>query len=113
MGRDHAGETGGGDDRLPALRRVPAAFDVRVVTVLPGRRLRYHAHEWEDALVMVERGAIELESDSGATWCFECGAVLWLTGLGIYALHNRCHESAVLIAVSRRRSSRVRRTMPR
>lgn len=113
MGHDHARETGAAGESLPPLPRVPADFDARAVTVAPGGRLPYRDADWDDALVVVERGAIELESVFGVTATFERGAVLWLTGLGLRALHNRWSEPAVLLAISRRSPCAGRRTMPR
>jgi quercetin dioxygenase-like cupin family protein len=77
-------------------------FEVRLVAVAPGGSLAYHDAEWRDALVVVERGEIELESLSGSLRSFERGDVLWLAGLPLRALHNRGHQPAVLVAVSRR-----------
>jgi quercetin dioxygenase-like cupin family protein len=77
-------------------------FEVRLVAVAPGRSLAYHQGDWRDALVIVERGQIELEGLGGTLRSFERGAVLWLAGLPLRALHNPGHQPAVLAAVSRR-----------
>jgi hypothetical protein len=82
-------------------RPLPAAFRLHVVAVAPGGRRRYEAAEWRDALVVVERGSIELETDCDGTRRFERGDVLWLAGLPVRALHNRGAVPAVLVAVSR------------
>jgi hypothetical protein len=48
-------------DRLSFLgRRLPPAFELRVVAVAPGGERPYDEDEWRDALVVVERGEIEL-----------------------------------------------------
>ena len=89
-------------ERLSFLDRpVPAAFEVRMLTLNPGRRHAYVDAEWRGALVVVERGAVELECLRGARRTFECGAVLWLEGLPLRALHNRRPEVAQLAAVTR------------
>ena len=49
---------------------------------------------------MVERGEIELECLAGNRLRCGAGAVLWLVGLPLRALHNRGSETAVLAAVS-------------
>lgn len=93
-----------GGDRLSFLgRRLPAAFEAREIAVSPGHERAYDEAEWRDALVVVERGEIELECSGGARQRLERGAVVWLTGLPVRALHNRGSEVAVLVAVSRRR----------
>lgn len=73
----------------------------RVVVVAPGDARPFDAREWRDALVVVERGEIELEGRSGAVYPFGCGAVLWLDGLPLRALRNRGGEPAELLALSR------------
>jgi quercetin dioxygenase-like cupin family protein len=93
-------------ERLSFLgRRLPAAFETRQITLSPGRERAYDEAEWGDALVVVERGEIELECVGGARQHLRRGAVVWLTGLPLRALHNRGSEIAVLVAVSRRRRS--------
>jgi hypothetical protein len=77
-------------------------FEVRLVVVAPGRSLPYDDAQWRDALVIVGRGQIELEGLGGSLRSFERGAVLWLAGLALRMLHNRGHQPAVLVAVTRR-----------
>jgi quercetin dioxygenase-like cupin family protein len=88
-------------------RRLGPAFETRVVTVEPGAALPYAAAQWRDALVVVERGEIELEAEAGGRRHLATGAVLWLAGLPLRALHNPGREPAVLVAVSRRAADRV------
>jgi hypothetical protein len=76
-------------------------FEVRVVAVAPGRTRAYDEAEWTDALVIVEHGRIELEGLGGSRRTFERGAVLWLVGLPLRALHNHGHEPALMVAVTR------------
>jgi hypothetical protein len=87
-------------DRLS--RPVPA-FDIRVVVLAPGGERAYEEAEWRDALVVLERGDIDLESLGGSRHHFRSGAVLWLSGLPLRALHNYGPAPALLVAVSRRR----------
>jgi quercetin dioxygenase-like cupin family protein len=82
-------------------RRVPPAFRARVVTIGPGGALAYEAAAWADALVIVERGALELACADGGSVHLTGGDVLWLAGLPVLALRNPGHEPVVLTAVSR------------
>jgi hypothetical protein len=81
---------------------MPAAFVVRVVEVAPGAERGYDETEWRDALVVVDRGEIELDCRGGSRPRFAGGAVLWLGGLPVRALRNPGAAPAVLIAVYRR-----------
>ena len=78
-------------------------FESYVVTLPPGGRRVHDDAEWRDALVIVERGEIELELSTRGSCRLGRGAVLWLTGLGVRALHNPGPEPAVLVAVRRHR----------
>ena len=99
---------GAGADRLSFLGRpLPAAFELLVITVAPGREHPFEAVEWRDSFVLVERGEIELERASGEQVAFACGDVLHLIGLPLRLLRNRGPETAVLAVVRRRAASRV------
>jgi quercetin dioxygenase-like cupin family protein len=87
-------------------RPLPPAFDVRQVVIAPGSDFLYHEDTWRDALVVVERGEIELVCISGAHRRFLAGDVLCLAGLPLRSLRNRGADAVVLSAVSRRRSAR-------
>jgi hypothetical protein len=96
-------ETGGHDRLAFPGRRLPPAFELRVVVLAPGHR-RAHVHAgWRDALVVAERGELELECLGGSRRRFGRGSVLWLDGLPLRALHNPGRVPVVLVAVSRRR----------
>jgi len=89
----------------PLVRRggeLPERFARRVVTLAPGERCPYVAADWVDALVVVEDGSIELEDLGGDRRRLARGAVLWLVGLPIRAVHNVGRHPAVIVAVSRR-----------
>jgi quercetin dioxygenase-like cupin family protein len=91
-------------DRLSFLGRpLPPGFEMRVVTVAPGDTKAYREAEWRDALVVIERGRIQLQGSGGGRRDFAAGDVLCLVGLSLWALHNRGPEPAVVVAVSRRR----------
>ena len=92
------------DDALCFLgRRLPPMFERRVVVVAPGRARLFDEGDWSDALVVVELGAIDLETRDGESRRFARGDVIWLTGLPLSALQNPGPEPAVLVAVRRRR----------
>jgi hypothetical protein len=82
-------------------RALGSSFRRRVVTIAPGRARLYDAAEWRDALVVVEQGEVHIECRAGRFRPFAQGAVLWLTGLALRALHNRGPQPAVLVAVWR------------
>ena len=65
----------------PGFRRWEVAFP-------PGSEREYDEAEWRDALVLVERGEIELERGPGERGRFGPGAVLCLTGLELRLIRN-------------------------
>ena len=67
----------------------------------PGATRPYRDADWWDSLVVVEHGAMELECVRGGRRRFEAGAVMWLAGLPLVALHNPGPEPVLLAAVSR------------
>ena len=76
-------------------------FTVRVVAVGPGEELLYDEEEWRDAIVLVQRGEIELRGVSGASRSFGRGDLIWLDQVPLRGLHNPGAEPAVLLAVAR------------
>lgn len=68
-----------------------------------GEARPYDEADWADAIVVVERGVVELECARGSRRSFGRGSVLWLQGLSLRALHSRGHDALVLLAVSRGR----------
>jgi len=90
------------NDRLSFLDRdLPVSFRLKVVTLPPGSEQPYRESDWTDAIVVVERGELELECTAGGRRRFQRGAILWLIGLPLRTLRNRGHEPVVLAAVSR------------
>jgi len=83
-------------------------FQRRVVRLPAGSSRPYEQSEWEDALVIVTAGVIELEGLSGSRWQFPRGAMLWLTDLPLLALHNPGEQATELTAVFRPINSRPR-----
>lgn len=83
-------------------RPLPPAFEMRTVSIAPGCALAYDEAEWCGALVVVDRGEIELECVHGTRRRLARGDVLWLVGLPLRALHNPGREAVVLVVVARR-----------
>jgi quercetin dioxygenase-like cupin family protein len=81
---------------------LPGAFERRVIVVAPGGTRAFHPADWQDAIVVVERGCVEVEGIGGTRRSFGRGDVVYLDGLPVRRLHNHGAEAAVLIAVSRR-----------
>lgn len=75
----------------------------RTVTLQPGDVLAFVAADWADTLVVVERGALEIECLSGRCATFAAGAVLAPIALPVRRLRNPGCEPLVLEAVSRNR----------
>lgn len=94
------------DGRLSfAARRLPRPFERREVIVAPDRERLYDRDEWRDAIVVIERGQIELEDAAGDRHRFVRGDILSLVGVPLRRLRNRGPDPAVLIAISRRLSA--------
>ncbi len=80
---------------------LPRTVDLRLVSIPPGGARPFVAAEWDDSLVVVEQGAVELECVRGGRRAFSTGAVIFLTGLPLRAIHNPGPDTALLAAVSR------------
>jgi hypothetical protein len=74
---------------------------VRILILEPGDAVDVQAADWSDALVVVERGCLQIECDSGARAVFEPGAVLALTLLELRRLRSVGTTALVVSAVSR------------
>ena len=91
-----------GPERLSFLDGpLPARFRLRALTLEPGCSQPFREEDWDDALVVVERGEVELECKAGIRRRFPPGAVMWLQGMDLHALHNPGEQPTVLSAVSR------------
>jgi hypothetical protein len=97
---------GAGPDagRLDLLGKTASeAFLVRVLILPPGSRRVFDDLDWQDSLVEVACGELELELRGGARQAHGASDVLWLTGLPVVALCNPGYERTLLVAASRPR----------
>jgi hypothetical protein len=92
------------DEGVPPVAAGGPGFVHRTVVLEPGVSCRSSDAEWDDALVIVERGEVGLECTAGGRRRFGAGSVLWLTGISLAALHNEGTEPVVLVAVTRSRA---------
>ena len=90
-----------GADRLSFLGGGPADFRLHTLVLQPGDAIDYAAADWADTLVVVERGALDVECRSGAQARFQTGAVLTFTGVPVRRLGNSGTVPVVLSALSR------------
>ncbi|WP_035844138.1 hypothetical protein [Kitasatospora azatica] len=91
-----------GEEQLSFLgTRCPGGFRLRTRVLEPGEELPFRSADWEDALVVVEIGELEIECRSGASAGFQQGAVLEFAGLTPRCLRNPGDGPLVLTALSR------------
>jgi hypothetical protein len=83
-------------------RKLPPAFELRVRVLPVGCAEPVDTADWDDSLVEVARGEIELEFVDGKRPRFRDGDVLWLDGLPVRFMRNCGPVSAVLVAIRRR-----------
>lgn len=83
-------------------RRLPRWADRRSVTIAPGDTIDYRAEDWQDSMLVVMKGAIELESPLGSVHRFDSGSILWCQGLPIRLIRSTGLDAAVLVSISRR-----------
>ena len=76
-------------------------FRLRTVILQPRDAIDFVAADWASTLVVVERGALEIECRSGATASFGEGAVLSFHGVTPRRLRNAGEIPLVLSALSR------------
>ena len=83
-----------GADR-PGFRRT-------TIRIEPGACRPYQGSDWEDCLVVIESGSVDLDGTSGVRQTFHGGDVLWLVGLSLRGLVNRGDTPVVITTVRRR-----------
>jgi hypothetical protein len=79
---------------------MPPWLVVRVLTIKPGAERPYDPGEWCDALVLIERGEIEMRFVSGPRWSLKRGETCCLAELPLLALRIVAEETALLSSVS-------------
>jgi hypothetical protein len=84
--------------RRAALR----GFAVRVVILGASGRLAFDERQWQDSLVEVEAGDLDIQFRGGRSLHCGAGTLLSFAGLPIRALHNPGCDCTSLVAVSRR-----------
>jgi hypothetical protein len=83
-------------------RKLPEWVDLRIVVIPPATEHAFKPACWRGRLIVVERGAIELEFVNGHCLPCEPGYVGILMGLSLRALCNRSDAlTAVISGVSR------------
>jgi hypothetical protein len=87
----------------PRRASVRRQFVVRHLTIAADTEVAVEAADWRDAIVVVERGPLEVECVDGIRSTFMTGAVLCLDGLRMRALSNRGPVPVQLFALSRAR----------
>ena len=90
----------------------PEGFDMRLISVDPGATRPFREEDWQDSLVVLERGELDITCVRGGCRRFHEGAVMWLAGLPLVALHNPGREPVLIAAVSRRRSQPMNSDAP-
>jgi hypothetical protein len=107
-GPDAVGASDDASRRLSFLgRRLPPWVRLHVVVLAPGCTHPFDPGDWRGALIVVERGTIELELRNGRRVSCTQGYVGTLSGLKLRALHNRSDRTAVITGVSRSRHARA------
>lgn len=91
----------GADAGRFGVERRLRGFRVRTLALGPGDAHEYRPAEWADALVIVERGELEVECRSGMRARFREGAVLAFAGLPLQRLRNAGSGPLVLRAFAR------------
>jgi hypothetical protein len=90
----------------------PTGFTRSVVRIDVGGSLDCRSPTWWDALVIVTRGAIDVETSDGIRCGFATGAVLAVGDLARSRLHNSGTEVAELTTVRRSRPADPRPVEP-
>jgi hypothetical protein len=83
------------------LDPLPAGFARRVLRLAPGLELDLEASGLPDAIVVVEKGEVELECRSGTRRRFGCGSMIPIARPPIAHLRSVGPGPLVLVAVSR------------
>ena len=98
-------QAGSGDrDSLDVDRIARTAwptFGQRIVAVQPGGALPFDPATWQDAIVFVLAGELDVQCSSGAGHRFQQGDILCFMGLSVRSLRNSGPVPARLLAIWR------------
>ena len=94
------------DSRLDRIRArvtgpLPDGFERWSVSLAPGELKASAAAEWSGALIVVDRGEVEVGCFAGSSATFVAGDVLALSCLPLRWLRNLGPEEARIVAVRR------------
>jgi quercetin dioxygenase-like cupin family protein len=78
------------------------AYQIRRLIISSGAERAFCSEEWADALVVVEKGTLELESLKGERIRFVAGDILCLARVPVRMLRNPGAHPVVVSATSRR-----------
>jgi len=92
----------GDDDVDRFLHCTPKSFARLVIDLEPGARLDHEACLWQDAILLVTAGEIDVECSSGDRHSFGRGDILSLAPLAIRRVHNSGVAPAQVLAIWRR-----------
>jgi hypothetical protein len=84
-------------------RSCPESFRLCMMILQPRDAIEWRPADCADALIIVERGELEVELRSGTRAWFRQGAILVLAGLPLRRLRNPGRAPLVLSALSRER----------
>lgn len=87
---------------LVTRQDLPPAFERWRCRLGAGVSRVTHPGEWAGALVLVERGRLEVRCDRGGRHVFDTGDLLVLGWLPLRSLHNAGEVAVELLAVRRR-----------
>ena len=85
---------------------LPRRFERRQFAIAPGSELPTDAGEWAGAIVLIERGRLEVRCTAGSRATYDAGACLPLGWLPLVALHNPGAVETRLVAIRRRTGDR-------
>jgi len=101
--------TESGADSLDVTRiagSAPPSFGRRVVELASGAELAFDPASWQDAIVFVLAGEVDVQCPGGAGHRFGPGDVVCFTRLPVRTLHNRGAVPARLLAMWRHAAHR-------
>jgi hypothetical protein len=89
-------------DRLGLLGNVKSStVTISLAVVDSYVSLPYSESDWNDMLIELCSGRLEITLTDGTAWSFEDGDVFWLAGLPVAVVRNPGSEVAMLATVSR------------